>query len=459
MRWIFDAKPGQKSKERNVARRLRNGDNGARIVFINRYFYPDHSATSQILTDLAFHLAATRCRVCVITGRQLYDDAAASLPRREIIKGVEVLRVATTRFGRSKLPGRLLDYLSFYLSVWYALQRTIRPGDLVIPKTDPPMLSVLAGFVSRIRGARLVNWLQDLYPEIAIEHGVPLLSGAFGTAIRHLRDKSLRAATANVVVGELMRDRLIARGVPEDRVQVIANWIDDDRITPIHPEESRLRREWDLVGKFVIGYSGNLGRAHEFDTMLSASEELRECSGLVFLFVGGGYRTRDLIRAVKERGLERSYRFLPYQSNESLKESLGAADVHWLSILPSMEGLIVPSKFYGIAAAGRPVIVISSRFGEIARQVSKHRCGLVIDIGDSKGLARAIMQFRANPQMVAEMGARSRELMEREFSRRTAFERWAALLDGIGAPEAAIRVDDPVECTGEKLNAKAGVRS
>lgn len=136
----------------------------ARLIFINRFFYPDHSATSQILSDLAFHLANEGHEIHVITSRQIYDDSRAALAGYETVNAVHVHRVASTQFGRSALLGRAFDYLSFYRSVRRSLTELTGPNDLIIAKTDPPLLSVVAGAVARRRGARLVNWLQDNLP-------------------------------------------------------------------------------------------------------------------------------------------------------------------------------------------------------------------------------------------------------------------------------------------------------
>ena len=146
-----------------------------RVVFVNRFCHPDHSATSQILSDLAAGLAAQGVAVTMIASRQRYDDPAAALPRREQWRGVEIQRVWTSRFGRRRLPGRALDYLSFYCSLPWTLWRLLRRGDVVVAMTDPPLVSLLVALVARLRGAVLVNWLQDLFPEVVINLGQPKL--------------------------------------------------------------------------------------------------------------------------------------------------------------------------------------------------------------------------------------------------------------------------------------------
>jgi colanic acid biosynthesis glycosyl transferase WcaI len=167
-----------------------------------------------------------------------------------------------------------------------------------------------------------------------------------------------------------------------------------------------------LVGKFVFGYSGNLGRAHDYATVLAAAERLRNDTRIVFLMVGGGKRFDELAKDVKARGLEDSFRFQHYQERGMLSDSLGVADAHWLSLNPSLEGLIVPSKFYGIATAGKPIVMIGDTDGEIARLVRQHRCGIAIAPGDAGMLAETLQLWSKEPQTVFEMGARARQMLD-----------------------------------------------
>jgi colanic acid biosynthesis glycosyl transferase WcaI len=405
-----------------------------RIVFLNRYFYPDHSATSQILSDLAFHLAAGGRQVRIITSPLRYNDPGAHLASRECVRGVEIDRVATTTFGRESLLGRAIDYGSFYTSAWRLLRKTLEPGDIVVAMTDPPLLSIPALHAVKSRSAHLINWLQDIYPEVAIQLGVPALGGRLGKAIVYLRDQSLRSADVNVAVGARMADKL--RSLGSGNVEVIHNWTDDQQITPVHPADNPLRAQWGLRHKFVVGYSGNLGRAHEFDTLLAAAENLRHHPDIVFLFIGEGHRTDALASQVNARGLDSSFRFVPYQDRAVLKNSLSVPDLHWLSLKPALEGLIVPSKFYGVAAAGRPTLAVTASNGEIAELVQTHQCGFVIEPGRGDKLAAAILELSSKPEMLATQGANARAMLEAQFTRRRAFTHWEKVLQRIDASAA-----------------------
>lgn len=402
-----------------------------RLIFVNRYFFPDHSATSQILSDLAFHLATMGREVHVVTSTQIYNDPKASLPVSEIINGVQVHRVSSTEFGRASLPGRAIDYLSFYRSVLYCLSRIVQRGDIVIAKTDPPLVSVVAMAAVRRKGGRLINWLQDIFPETAVELGVPFMRGPAASGLALLRNRSLHAAEATVAIGDLMARKVAALGTPTARIHTIPNWADDEDIQPIAPTDNPLRREWALEGKFALGYSGNLGRAHEFETVLAAAERLRNDTRFVFLMVGGGKRFDDLAGIVRQRGLDSSFRFVPYQYRKKLAYSLGAADAHWLSLIPTLEGLIVPSKFYGIAAAGRPVIAIADKNGELSRLVEQYQCGFVVEPNDADTLVHTLLLLAAEPELAAKAGDRARQMLDAHFTKQKGFERWRELLGQI----------------------------
>ena len=397
------------------------------IVFVNRYFYPDQSATSQLLTDLARALAGSGFTVHVICSRQRYDEPSARLPHQESNAGVTVHRIWTTRFGRDRLLGRALDYASFYCSSAFAMLRLLRPGDTVIAKTDPPLISVVAMVAAKFKGAHLVNWLQDIFPEVASLLGANPLPRPLDALLRRCRDLSLRSAQVNVVLGECMRDRLVRLRVPESQIQVIENWAECSPDAPKEASHSILRAKMALTDKFVVGYSGNLGRAHEFNTLLGAAEFLKEDGEIVFLMIGGGAGMLKLSKAAAERGLN-NFLFLPYQPRENLCDSLAASDMHWVSLLPELEGLIVPSKFYGILAAARPTVFIGNPDGELARAIRAGQCGVTVALGDVDALVAAIRHLKNDPAHRDRLGANAYRRYREHYSAPRAFEQWAKII-------------------------------
>lgn len=401
-----------------------------RVVFVNRYFFPDQSATSRMLSDLAFRLAERGVSVAVVTSRQLYEDPRAALAAREVINGVSVYRVSTATRGRARLFGRALDYSSFHVAAGIELLKVLSRGDVVVAKTDPPLISLVVSRAAAVRGAVLVNWLQDLFPEVA---GV-LTPGLIPTWLEHLliaaRNGSLRRAAMNVVLGEGMHKRLLASGIAPQCIKVIPNWADPATVAPQPSETSATRQRLGLAGRFVIGYSGNLGRAHEFDTLIGAARLLRAERQFAFLITGAGAKADALREVVRAEGLD-SFFFQGYQPAELLSDSLAAADVHFVSLLPALEGLIVPSKIYGILAAGRPALFIGDTSGDLAQILTAAGCGIAVAVGDCAGLAAQLTALRDAPARVRSMGIKARELALSRYTSEHAVSDWLEFLGTI----------------------------
>jgi glycosyltransferase involved in cell wall biosynthesis len=352
-----------------------------------------------MLADLAFHLADRGWDVGVITSRLRYDDASARLIARENVRGVDVRRVWTTRFGRGSLLGRALDYLTFYVSAFFAIRR--ERESLIVAMTDPPLLSIVAALAA----PRVVNWVQDLFPEVAQRLGVRV-----PRFVNRMRDWSLARARVNVALGDAM-----AKTIGKNAV-VQHNWAGTD----LGPAESRPHT------RFVVGYSGNLGRAHEFETMLAAAKALPD----VEFDVAGGGAQLEPVRAAAPPNVT----FRDYAPREQLAESLASADAHLVSLLPAVEGLIVPSKFYGILAVARPVIFIGAPGGELARLILEQGCGFAVEPGDSRGLVAAIEELAQDRARADEMGRRGRALYDARFAPEIAFANWERILTDAARP-------------------------
>lgn len=441
-----------------------------KVIFLNRYFHPDHSATSQMLSDLAFALAAQGLDVHVVTSRQRYEDPSAALPAEETVNGVSIHRIPTSHFGRGNLFGRALDYVTFYLFAALRTWRLTRRGDIIVAKTDPPMLSVLVAPITLVRGAKLVNWLQDIFPEVAEALGVGkgAASRLAYAAMRWMRNRSLKSAERNVVLGERMAEKLRSLGVAESQISIIPNWADANLVRSIEHQDNSLRAEWEVSDAFVVGYSGNLGRVHDYRTILEAIGLVEDASAkepkkavsknlgavaeqrtlrIVWHVIGGGAQYDAFRREVVERQLL-TVRFQPYQPRERLALSLSAADAHLVSLKPKLEGLVVPSKFYGVAAAGRPTIFVGDENGEIARIIVAFDCGVTVREGDASALARAVLDLAANPTLTRRLGVNARRGVETEFSKSVAVGRWTELLwkvaAGMDASTVSVRANGSI---------------
>jgi glycosyltransferase involved in cell wall biosynthesis len=397
-----------------------------KVVFLNRFFFPDASATSQILSDLAFHLAERGWDVHVVTSRVPGGEQES-----EVMRGVKVHRVASAIAGPHGLLRRAGAYAGYYAGARAAARRLASPGDLFVAKTDPPLLSSAVGAIVRARGARMVAWQQDVFPEIAHEYGVPGIAVAY-PLLRRVRNRTLAAADAVVAISERMADRLSREAARS--VEVIHNWADGRAIAPLAHEKNDLRRQWDLEGRFAVEYSGNLGRVHEFDTLLGAARRLRAEQDMRFIIVGRGPRHDEVRERVEREGLD-NVRLIDPQPRAMLSQALGAGDVHLTVLQPRFEGLVVPSKIYGIMAAGRPNVFIGDPHGESAAMLAQARGGVSVAAGDDAGLAAALLALRRDDAGRARMGASARSAFDQRYAMGVALERWESLLRSL-APAA-----------------------
>lgn len=423
-----------------------------RVIFVNRYFYPDISATSQMLTDLVHFLSATGdYELHVICSRRLYAEPRARLARAAEWQGVRIHRCWSAHLGHHALFWRALDYLCFFISSTAAMMRWARRGDILVAMTDPPLISVFVALVAKIKRAKLVNWVQDIFPEVATALKIRIPAWA-AWSLRRARNSSLRAAEKNVVLGYRMHQVVSGLGVPAGKQRVIENWADGRAINPRPALDSALRRSLGAKDAFIVQYSGNLGRAHEIQTILGAATRLRDEAGWLFLFVGGGANMKALQAAARQSNLG-NMRFMPYQPRELLADCLSAADAHMTCLLPAMEGLVMPSKFYGILAAGRPVIIIGDPDGEQARAVRAEGCGVIIEGGDSNALVDELRRMRADPEWMRGASRAARVLFERRYTLQRAAVQWSQLLENLVATAAeqltpeALERDDAIHET------------
>lgn len=398
-----------------------------RIILANRYFFPDQSATSRMVSSLAFSLAKAGFEVTALSSRKFHDRKDATLPAHEVIDGVDVRRISTSSFGRSGVAGRAVDYTSFHLSAAAWLLVHARRGDFCVVCTDPPLLSITAAMPIRLRGARMVNWIMDLFPETAMELGMLPKSSRFATLFLHARDWSLAKADLTICPIGAMTRYLSERRGDADRFATVHHWSNGSEIRPVAAPENALRQQWGLQSSFVVGYSGNFGRAHEFATLLGAAEKLQPHADIKFLLIGQGKQYAAVKEEVARRQLQNVI-FKPFQPSTVLSQSLCAADLHIVSLLPELEYCVVPSKFYGILASGRPTVFIGDQQGEVATLVRRAGCGESVRPGDADSLAQVILRLKCAPGLSQTMGERARDLFETEFTLDQGVSRWFGAL-------------------------------
>jgi glycosyltransferase involved in cell wall biosynthesis len=369
-----------------------------RILLLNQFFYPDSAATSQLLTDLARGLAAEGHSVRAICGRSSYAASDALNP-----PAVEIVRTPDIPFGRGLLA-RVCSYTSFLSgALWYSLLGP-RP-DLILTLTTPPALGVLGSLIKTITGARHFIWEMDVYPDIAVDLEVlnprSWLTRAMGAAF----DNARRRADGIIALGECMRARLIRRGIPEGRIHIAENWADGREIYPFpFPDPEPLR----------ILYSGNLGLAHDVETIRAAIYHFRSDSRFHFGFAGAGAQRGALESFCRERQVA-NISFAGYRPYDDLAQSLGACHVGLVTQNPATLGSVVPSKTYGLMAAGRPILYIGPPEATPARIIGRFRCGWQIDPGDTAGLIALLESLAADPALIRQAGALGRQALLQHY--------------------------------------------
>lgn len=397
-----------------------------RVILLNRFYRPSTPATAQLLSDLAESFAQAGHSVTVISTRPAHGHAA---PREEC-NGVHIIRIRSLGFGRANLAAKALAFFSFAIGACFELWRNARENDVIVALTDPPLIGIVAAIVARSKGARLVHWVHDIYPEVAVAvSGLRILN-----LFKPARNWAWRSATSCVALSESMADVLRRAGVSPARIVVVPNWAPAGLRPQDHsaPAVQTLRREWNLTGKFVVAYSGNLGRVHDLQSVFAIALRLRHASNIVFLFIGTGSQHKVLENQAQEAGLD-NLRFVPPQSREFLSETLGVGDLHLVTLRPGCEDFVFPSKLYGIAAVGRATLVIAPQGCELAQVTMAAGLGYAFDSAAQDLAAAAILKLAENPTALAKFEAASLRF-NAEYSVHNALKRWHSLLASIGTP-------------------------
>jgi colanic acid biosynthesis glycosyl transferase WcaI len=409
-----------------------------RICFFNRSYWPDQAATGQLLTELAQDLVREYgCTVSVVAGPALHGSEQSNISlwpvSREEHEGVRILRANGTRLPRRKFIGRAANYLTYFASA-FAATLQIGKQDVVVSLTDPPILGLAALSAARRAGARFVFLCEDIFPEVA-----SLLEDFHNATINRTLDRINRRlvseADAVIALGDRMKRRLVEeKGASPASVHVIHNWADCQAITP-GPKDNAFSRAHGLHDKFVLMHSGNVGLSQNLDVLIEAAARLQSRERLVVAIVGDGARRGPLEAMVQQRGLA-NVRFFPYQPKELLHESFATADAFVVSLKPGLEGYIVPSKLYGILAAGRPFVAAVEPSCEVAAIATEHSCGVVAPPGNPDALVTAIARLCDDPAGAQRMGESARRASWR-YDRRAAVRAYHDLFVSLSSPASA----------------------
>jgi len=378
-----------------------------RILLLSQFFGPDSAASGQLLGDAARAAAEAGHKVQVICGRSNYagtetgyaakilgGDLTFARPdgRRPGDAAVDVARVGISSFSHTKAK-KLLSFGAFVAgAVWKALRRP-RP-DVVLTLPVPPGLAWIGWLLQRIYGCRHIVWVMDVYPDIAVALDMHVV-GWF----RWFLDYPLRKADSVIALGDCMKERLLRHGISKERIRIVENWADGRNTYPLpFPGQPPLR----------VLYSGNLGLAHDLATVQAAMEQLANDPNFHFDFAGGGPQRKELCEFCQRKGID-NVSFRPYVPYARLGASLSEGHIGLVTQKPATLGAVVPSKTYGLMAAGRPVLYIGPAAATPARVVRRFDCGWQVECGDVDRVVGLLRHLVKHPEEILEKGERGRK--------------------------------------------------
>jgi glycosyltransferase involved in cell wall biosynthesis len=405
-----------------------------RYLFLHQFYWPDLAAATQLLTDVTRELSARGHEVSVICGRS--RNAGTDHSGRP---DVEIIHVPEVPFARGGLA-RILSSVTFLAA---ALVRGlfVRRPDVVVSLTAPPLLSTFGSWLAAIRGARHFIWEMDMYPDVAIDVGLLRHDSPVARLSGVLADRARRGAAAVIALGDCMKGRLLARGIPPGKIVIAPNWADGR----LYLETVPISRG----GPLGVVYPGNLGAAHDVETIAAAMAALKADAGFAFTFVGGGSRRGELEAFCHANELAQA-RFFDYCSPAELSAGpLGAASIGLVTQKPACLGTVVPSKIFPLMAAGRPVLFIGPWDSTPGLIIERFGCGWQIDAGNAASLTALLKRLAANRSEVQAAGGRAREAFLAHFNRSDGVARICGIL---GAGEIAER-----RAAAERCEARAGV--
>ncbi len=399
-----------------------------KILFLNQHYLPEVAPTGLLLAELAEDLAASKMEVTVLTGRPSYlsNGDRCDAPSYTVFEKypLRISRIWNTSRDRHTTSGRFINYGTYYFGC--ALNALMEEADVVVPMTTPPLLSALGAARKKLRGGKLVLWIQDVYPDIAFRYGA-IGSPVLGGTLRKLADAAYASADAIVTLGETMENHLRENGVPPEKLRTIHNWADGCFMHPDGSIGDSRRKSMDLTGKFVILYSGNMGRVHDFSAVMAVARDLAADSRILFLFAGRGAQRKRLEDIVRSESLP-NVRFLDYVEREDLNASLNVASAFLVTQDARSLGLIVPSKIYSSLAVGRPVLAIGPKGSELESICSASGAGFFHENVDGEGLLQAIRTLVESAELAQEMGDRGRKYFMEHFDRPLQTTRFRDLL-------------------------------
>jgi colanic acid biosynthesis glycosyl transferase WcaI len=411
----------------------------SRVLVLSLLFPPDNVSTAHIMGDLALDLKSSGHDVTVITATPHYNrdaEAERAQPLRRVaplfyrsdFHGIPVIHVKMGKKSRSVFA-RLASWIGFHILSTLAGLRGPRPDVIICP--SPPLTIALSAWVLSIRhGARYIYNVQEIYPDIAIKLGAlrnKLLIGFFHALERFV----YRKAGAVTVIGPGMRENLLKKRVPPQKVHVIPNFVDIGVLSPL-PKDNEFSRAQGVHDKFVISYAGNMGPAQGLETFVEAAAMLRGRKDIVFMMMGNGILRDDLEAEVRRLGLE-NFLFLPQQPFSLVPAIYATSDINLVPLAAGTGNDAIPSKVYRIMACARPILACADTTSELAALVTISNCGAVVPPGNPTAMANVIASAADHSAHWRHLGGQGRDYVLAHYTRDNVTRQYASLVAALAS--------------------------
>jgi colanic acid biosynthesis glycosyl transferase WcaI len=395
-----------------------------KVLLLNLYYPPDTSATAKMAAAFIEPLAQKH-NVTVICGRPSYDPTERRSWRpsqTEQINNVRVIRVGSTDYPRTQMRRRVFNYLSYVsLSVPKSLFVSC---DVVLAMTDPPFEGIVGAFVATLKRKPFVYNIRDMYPDMAVGGSI-VKPGLMARVWEKLHRWALRRATRVIVLGEDMKARIAAKGIAPDRIDVVRDGAETST-SPVAASDfdADVIRAIRSDFRFALVHAGNLGFYGAWETLLAAARELQN-DGVGLIFVGDGAQRSRLQQLAASSP---NIRFLPFFPPSKVPSVFAAADAHVITIKRGLEGVVVPSKMYGILAAGRPILAVAPKETDAATLGARDGFGCSADPDSPEEVVSSVRALLADPSRLAAMGAAARSAAPR-YARAVEISKFASIVE------------------------------
>lgn len=411
---------------------------GGHIAIITPYYWPILSSSTHLMKDLAEGLAEGGYRVSVLSN-QLGSKAGAE-PDNPLLAG-RIHRAWNPFLRRLGVLPKFCEYL-WFMGFFFLRGLFIRKLDILFVVSTPPLAGLPAAVLARLKGAKLVYNLQDIFPDSAVVAGIlPAGSRAYRW-LRKMEQATYRVSDLVVSISGSFSE-YVQVVVPGKRVETIPNWVDTDHIKPRLEVDDAAITEFRRGGAFVVQYAGNIGFMQNLETLLLAAECLKDEPDIRFIFIGDGNAKQSLKERAQLLGLA-NCDFLPLQPLVRVPSVYNACDLGVIPLKPGAAEIAVPSKTWNYLATGRPVIGCVEEGSPLAEVIHESQSGSVVPPNDPARLAQVILEYRNAPERARKEGRQGREYVETHLSRRIAIRSFIRIFDQLlSGPDPSKNPDIP----------------